>query len=35
MSDDKIDTEIEEGYDEFIKEYGLRYEWDNERNPDE
>ena len=22
MSDDEIDTEIEEGYDEFIKEYG-------------
>jgi hypothetical protein len=35
MSDDEIDTEIEEGYDEFIKEYGSRYEWDNERNPDE
>jgi hypothetical protein len=25
MSDDEIDTEIEEGYDEFIKEYGSRY----------
>src|SRR6185437_337944 len=33
MSDDEIDTEIEEGYDEFIKEYGSRYEWDNVRNP--
>ncbi|PKK60668.1 hypothetical protein RhiirC2_792991 [Rhizophagus irregularis] len=32
MSDDEIDTEIEEGYDEFIKEYGSRYEWDNEGN---
>ena len=31
MSDDEIDTEIEEGYNEFIKEYGSRYE----RNPDE
>jgi hypothetical protein len=29
MSDDEID----EGYNEFIKEYGLRYEWGNERNP--
>jgi hypothetical protein len=29
MSDDKTD----EGYDEFIKEYGLKYKWDNERNP--
>ena len=28
MSDDEID----EGYNEFIKEYGLRYEWDNEGN---
>ena len=26
MSDDEID----EGYNEFIKEYGSRYEWDNE-----
>ena len=33
MSDDEIDTEIEEGYNEFIKEYGSRYEWDNEGNP--
>ena len=23
------------GYDEFIKEYGLKYKWDNERNPDD
>ncbi|UZO15800.1 uncharacterized protein OCT59_007215 [Rhizophagus irregularis] len=35
MEDVEINIEIEEGYDEFIKEYGLRYEWDNERNPDE
>ena len=34
MSDDEIDTEIEEDYDEFIKEYGSRYEWDNEGNPE-
>jgi hypothetical protein len=31
MSDDEID----EGYNEFIKEYGSRYEWGNEENPDE
>ena len=30
MSDDEID----EGYNEFIKEYGSRYEWDNEGNPE-
>ncbi|PKY50107.1 hypothetical protein RhiirA4_466406 [Rhizophagus irregularis] len=23
------------GYDEFIKEYGLKYKWGNERNLDE
>ena len=34
MSDDEIDIEIEEGYNEFIKEYGSRYEWDNEGNPE-
>ncbi|CAG8603766.1 3783_t:CDS:2 [Ambispora gerdemannii] len=33
MSDDEIDAEIEEGYNEFIKEYGSRYEWDSEGNP--
>jgi hypothetical protein len=26
MSDDEIDTETEEDYDVFIKEYGSRYE---------
>jgi hypothetical protein len=31
MSDDEID----EGYNEFIKEYGSRYEWGNKGNPDE
>ncbi|GBC44796.2 hypothetical protein GLOIN_2v1882275 [Rhizophagus irregularis DAOM 181602=DAOM 197198] len=30
MSDDETD----EGYNEFIKEYGSRYEWDNEGNPE-
>ncbi|GBC49145.2 hypothetical protein GLOIN_2v1789089 [Rhizophagus irregularis DAOM 181602=DAOM 197198] len=30
MSDDKTD----EGYNEFIEEYGSRYEWDNEGNPE-
>ncbi|EXX66169.1 uncharacterized protein OCT59_021447 [Rhizophagus irregularis] len=30
MSDDETD----EDYNEFIKEYGLRYEWDNEGNPE-
>ncbi|RIA80513.1 hypothetical protein C1645_838570 [Glomus cerebriforme] len=30
MSDDEIDTEMEEGYNEFIKEYGLRENWRNE-----
>jgi hypothetical protein len=34
MSDDETDIEIEEGYDEFIKEYGSRYEWDNEGIPE-
>ena len=29
MSDD-----ADEGYNEFIKEYGSRYEWDNEGNPE-
>ncbi|CAB5179242.1 unnamed protein product [Rhizophagus irregularis] len=29
MSDDETD----EGYNKFIKEYGSRYEWDNEGNP--
>ena len=33
MSDDEIDTEIEKDYDEFIKEYESRYEWDNKGNP--
>jgi hypothetical protein len=28
MSDDEIDSE--EGYNEFIKEYGLRENWRNE-----
>jgi len=30
MSDDETD----EGYNEFIKEYGSRYEWDNKGNPE-
>ncbi|PKC55791.1 hypothetical protein RhiirA1_542369 [Rhizophagus irregularis] len=30
MSDDETD----EGYNEFIEEYGSRYEWDNEGNPE-
>ncbi|POG63221.1 hypothetical protein GLOIN_2v1882275 [Rhizophagus irregularis DAOM 181602=DAOM 197198] len=30
MSDDETD----EGYNKFIKEYGSRYEWDNEGNPE-
>ena len=28
-----LDVEIEEGYNEFIKEYGSRYEWNNEGIP--
>ena len=35
MSDDEIDTEIEEGCNEFIKEYRLKYKWDNKRNTNE
>ncbi|PKB91991.1 hypothetical protein RhiirA5_446566 [Rhizophagus irregularis] len=30
MSDDETDK----GYNEFIKEYGSRYEWNNEGNPE-
>ncbi|CAG8738060.1 12585_t:CDS:2, partial [Rhizophagus irregularis] len=30
MSDDETD----EGYNEFIKEYGSKYEWDNKGNPE-
>ncbi|GBC50839.2 hypothetical protein GLOIN_2v1765706 [Rhizophagus irregularis DAOM 181602=DAOM 197198] len=30
MSDDETD----EGYNEFIEEYGSRYEWDNKGNPE-
>ncbi|CAG8629413.1 16928_t:CDS:1, partial [Funneliformis mosseae] len=32
IPDDEIDIKIEEGYDEFIKEYRSRYEWDNKEN---
>ena len=35
MFDENIDAEKGEAFNEFIKEYGSRYEWDNERNPDE
>ncbi|GBB88948.1 hypothetical protein RclHR1_15570008 [Rhizophagus clarus] len=27
------DNETDEGYNEFIKEYGSRYKWNNEGNP--
>ena len=29
------DNETNEGYNKFIKEFGLKYKWDNVRNPDE
>ncbi|PKK72084.1 hypothetical protein RhiirC2_777602 [Rhizophagus irregularis] len=31
---DYSDQWIKESYDEFIKKYGSRYEWDNEENSD-
>ena len=31
MSDDETD----EAYNEFIREFELKYKWDNVRNPDE
>ncbi|POG79190.1 hypothetical protein GLOIN_2v1765706 [Rhizophagus irregularis DAOM 181602=DAOM 197198] len=30
----KMSDDADEGYNEFIKEYGSRYEWDNEGNPE-
>ncbi|GES98531.1 hypothetical protein GLOIN_2v1882275 [Rhizophagus clarus] len=27
------DDEMDDGYNEFIKKYGLRYKWDNKENP--